>query len=147
MKKLLEVTALSLPEEFLKKWLVDANKDEVSPEQVEKEFGQFADTFRWQLIENHLIKSHDLQVSQEEVNSHLETYFRNQLKQYGQEDVDQEMINQFVNNIQSKEDEIKKVYDHLNDEKLLKLFKEKLKLKETELGFDDFVKLVSEKYQ
>ncbi len=147
MKKLLEVTDLSLPEEFLKKWLVDANKDEVSPEQVEKEFGQFADTFRWQLIENHLIKSHDLQVSQEEVKSHLETYFRNQLKQYGQEDVDQEMINQFVNNIQSKEEEIKKVYDHLNDEKLLKLFKEKLKLKETELGFDDFVKLVSEKYQ
>lgn len=147
MKKLLEVTALPLPEEFLKKWLIDANRDEVSPEQVEKEFGQFADTFRWQLIENHLIKAHDLQVSQEEVNSHLETYFRNQLKQYGQEDVDQEMISQFVNNIKSKEEEIKKVYDHLNDEKLLKLFKEKLKLKETELGFDDFVKLVSEKYQ
>jgi trigger factor len=147
MKKLLEATALQLPENFLKKWLVDANREEVGPEQVEKEFGQFADTFRWQLIENHLVKTHDLQVSQEELDSHLETYFRNQLKQYGQEEVDQEMINQFVNNIKSKEEEIKKVYDHLNDEKLLKLFKEKLKLKETELGFDDFVKLVTEKYQ
>jgi trigger factor len=147
MKKLLEVTALPLPEAFLKKWLVDANRDEISPEQVEKEFGQFMDTFRWQLIENHLIKTYNLQISQEEVNSHLETYFRNQLKQYGQEDVGQEVVNQFVNNIKSKEDEIKKVYDHMNDEKLLNLFKEKLKLKETELGFDDFVKLVTEKYK
>lgn len=146
MKKLLEVTALPLPEEFLKKWLVDANKEEVTPEQVEKEFGQFADTFRWQLIENHLIKTHGLQISQEEVDSHLENYFRNQMKQYGQEEVEQEVVSQFVQNIKSKEEEIKKVYDHLNDEKLLGLFKEKLKLRETALSFDEFVKLVTEKY-
>ncbi len=147
MKKLLDHTSLQLPEAFLKKWLVDANKEEVDVEQVEKEFDQFADTFRWQLIENHLIKTHGLQVTQEDINAHLETYFRNQLRQYGQEDVGQDMIDEFIKNIKSKEEEIKKVYDHLNEEKLMALFREKLNLKETELGFDEFVKLVTEKYQ
>jgi trigger factor len=147
MKALLEKTALPLPGEFLRKWLTDTNKEEITPEQIDKDFDQFADTFRWQLIENHLLKKYELQVTEEEVNAHLDSYFRAQMKQYGQEEVDPSVIQEFIRNIKSKEEEIKKVTDHLTDEKLLALYKDKIKLRETELGFDEFVKLVTEKYQ
>ncbi len=146
-EKLIEVTDLDLPDDFLKKWLLDANKQELTPEQIEKDFDNFKDTFRWQLIENHLIKQNKLEVKTEEVNEHLEQYIRTQLKQYGQEDPEQSMINEFIKNITSNEEEIKKVYEHLFEKKLTELFKEKLKLKEIEISFDDFVKLVTEKYQ
>jgi trigger factor len=146
MKKLISITNLSLPEKFLKKWLLEVGNEELDAEKVENEFAQAADTFRWQLIENHLIKKYELDVKPEEINSHLEYYFRRQMKQYGQEDPEQEMIDGFIKNISSNKDEIKKVYDHLFEEKLLKAFKEKLNLKEIEMGFDEFVTLVTEKY-
>ena len=145
-KKLIEITQLPLPEDFLKTWLLDSHKDEFTPEQIDQEFVNLADTFRWQLIENHLVKQYELKVSQEEVTDHLAEYFRAQMKQYGQETVDQEVIDDFVRNISTKEEEIKKVYDHLYDEKLLRMYKETLKLNEIELSFDDFVKVVNEKY-
>ncbi len=145
-KTLIEITQLPLPERFLKTWLLDAHKDEFTPEQIDQEFDSLADTFRWQLIENHLIKQYELQVSPEEINNHLGEYFRAQMKQYGQEDVDQEVIDDFVKNIASKEDEMKKVYDHLYDQKLLGMYKDNLSLKETELSFNEFIRVVSEKY-
>lgn len=149
MEKLVKETDLSLPESFLKKWLLDTNKDneEITEEKVNNEFDQFADSFRWQLLENHLIKKYEIKVEPEEVNAQIEKFIRAQLKQYGQENVEQEMLDQYVKQIAANKDEVKKVYDQLFDEKLLNLFKEKLKLKEKETGFDDFVKLVTEKYK
>jgi len=147
MEKLLKISNLPLPENFLKKWLLDTNKEELTEKKIEDEFDQFSDSFRWQLIENHLIKEHQIEVKPEEVNKHLEEYIRLQLKQYGQDDVPQEMLDGYVKNIASNKDEVKKVYDHLFDQKLLNLFKEKLTLKEITTDYDNFVKLVTEKYK
>ncbi len=146
-EKLLETTNVNLPETFLKKWLVDNNKEELTPEKVEAEFDQFADSFRWQLLESHLTKKYGIEVNPGEVNTHLEDYVKAQLKQYGQDEVPQEMLDQYVKNIASKEEEVKKVYDQLYDQKLLDLFKEKFTLKEQTISYDDFALLVSEKYK
>ncbi len=147
MEQLLEEKQLPLPEDFLKKWLLDTNKEELTEEKVDQEFDQFSESFRWQLLENHLIKKYEIEVKPEEVNAHLENLVKAQLRQYGQGDVPQEVINDYVKNISSGKDEVKKVYDHLFDQKLLDLFKEKLSLKEQKITFDDFVKLVTEKYK
>lgn len=147
MKKLLEETKLELPEAFLKRWLTEANKDEFSSEQVDSEFPMLLDTFRWQLIESHIASEHKLEVSREEITAHLGSFMRAQLRQYGQENVEQSMIDGFVDRIMGNQEEIKKVYDELFDNKLLALYKEKLRLNEVEISYDDFVKLVTEKYQ
>ncbi len=147
MEKLLEETQLPLPEAFLKKWLLDTNKEELTEEKVENEFDQFSDSFRWQLLENHLLKKYEIEVKPEEVNEHLENFVKAQLKKFGQADVPQEMLDEYVKDIASNKDEVKKVYDQLFDQKLMSLFKENLKLNEVETSFDDFVKLVTEKYK
>ncbi len=145
--KLVEMADLPLPEAFLKKWLLESNKEELTPGKVEAEFNQFSDTFKWQLLENHLLKKYGIEVKPEEVKQHLEDYIRIQLKQYGQENVPQEMLDEYVKNISSKEEEVKKVYDHLFDEKTLVLLKEKLGINKVETSYDDFVKLVTEMYK
>ena len=146
-KKLISLTALELPESFLKTWLLETNKNEITQDQVEKEFDGLADTFRWQLIENHLIKTHHLEVTRQDIHDHLEAYFRAQMMQYGQEDVEQEVIEGFIQNIFGKEEEIKKVSDHLMEQKLLALYKENLSLNHVELTFEEFVQLVTKTYK
>ncbi len=149
IKTIVEKAGLSLPEEFLKRWILESNRDndEVSAEQVENEFDSFADSFKWQLIENHLIKEHKIEVSHEEVSDHLKGFMRQQMAQYGQPNPDDEVLADFVKRIASNQEELKKVYDQLFDVKVLELLKEKLTLKEKELNFDDFVKEMTEKYK
>ncbi len=147
MEKLLDITQLPLPEAFLRKWLLVTNKEELTEEKIEKEFDQFSDSFRWQLLENHLIKENKVEVKPEEVNKYIEQFVKAQLKQYGQEDVPPEMLDEYVKNIASNKEEVKKVYDQLFDQKLMALFKEKLTLREENISYDAFVKLVTEKYK
>ncbi|HSV87171.1 MAG TPA: trigger factor [Bacteroidales bacterium] len=147
MKTLIKRASLELPETFLKKWIVASNKGEYTPERIEQEFPKLADSFRWQLIENHLVKTYNIQVNEEEVNGHLAEYIRNQFRQYGQQELEQPVVDNFVQRIKNNKEELKKVYDNLADQKLMTLFKEKLKLKVVEFSFDDFVKFVTEKYQ
>ena len=147
MKKLLDIAQLELPEAFLKKWIQVSGKEPLTEEQAELEYDKLADPFRWQLIENHIIRTYGVDVSIDEVREFLSDYYRNQLKQYGMEDVDQVMVDKFVSRIFENQEELKKVYDDLFANKLLALFKEKIKLNKVETTYEDFTKLVLEKYQ
>lgn len=146
-EKLIEISDLPLPESFLKKWILENNKEELTQDKVEVEFEKAADTFRWQLIENHFMKKYEIEVKPEEVNSELEYFIKAQLAQYGQSDLPQEILDKYVKELGSKQEEVKKVYDHLYDKKLMDLFKNKLKLKEVPMELDDYVKMVNEKYK
>ncbi len=149
VKTLVEKANLAIPEDFLKRWLLETNKDnkEITPEYVEKEFDSFADSFKWQLIENHLIKEHQIEVKHEEVSEHLKNFMRQQMAQYGQPDPDDDTLNDFVKRIASNQEELKKVYDQLFEVKVMNLLKENLKLKEKEVNFDEFVNEMTEKYK
>ncbi|MFW5793146.1 MAG: trigger factor [Bacteroidota bacterium] len=146
MKIILDKVKLPIPEEFIKRWLYENNKDKMTKEEVERDFPNYADSFRWQLIENQIIKDNNIEVTQEEVKEHLRDYMKMQLKQYGHENPEDSVVDDFVNKIIGQEEEVKKVYERLFEDKILELFKSKLKLKEVEINFDDFVKLVTEKY-
>jgi len=146
-KKLIEITALPLPEDFLKVWLLDNNKEEITEEKLDKEFDGLADVFRWQLIENHLIKTYHVDVSSQDIHDHLAAYFRAQMQQYGQDDIDEEVIRGFISNVTAKEDEVRKVSEHIFEQKLVELFKQHLSMNQVELTFDEFVALVTEKYK
>ncbi len=147
IKKIIEKAKLTIPENFMKKWLIANNKNEVTKEQIDKEFESYADSFRWQFIENHIIKENNVEVKEEEIKNHLSDYFRTQMRQYGQDNLDDAVIDDFVKNILKKEDEARKVFERLMDDKILDLFKTKLKLNKIDISFDDFIKLVSEKYK
>jgi trigger factor len=149
VKAILERANLQLPVEFLKKWLLESNRDnkEITPEQVENEFVTLQESFKWQLIENYLIKENNLEVKHEEVSEYLKNYMRQQLRQYGQHDPEEEVLNDFVKRIASNQEELKKVYDQLFEVKVIELLKEKLNLQEKEVTFDEFVNEMTEKYK
>jgi trigger factor len=67
------------------------------------------------------------------------------MKQYGQPEGDDSQLNDIATNILKNEEERKKIYDQVFDERALAVYKEKFKLKEKSISYDDFVKLASEK--
>ncbi len=146
-RTLIAETKLELPEDFIKRWILESPKNELTPEEVERDYDKYADSFRWQFIENHLIKTNGVEVTPEEVKEHVGGYIRGQFASYGSYQPEPELVDKYVMDIIKNKEELKKVYDTLFDRKLMSLYKEKLKLKEVNMKFDEFAKMVEEKYK
>lgn len=140
---LLENVKLTLPDEFLKRWLVAASQKPTTLEQIEKEYDHYKKGVKWQLIENKLIKENDLKVEFAELQEKTKELVRANFKQYGQE-VDEEQLASIVVNVLQKEEERRNIYDALYSEKIVNVVKSKCKVEEKSISYDDFLKLVSE---
>lgn len=63
---------LSLPEAFLKRWLVVANNGKLTAEDVEKDFPGFAEDFKWQLVRGFLMRKYDFKVEDKDLHEAAE---------------------------------------------------------------------------
>ena len=135
--KLVEQVNPQLPEEFLKRWLSAANK-EVTPEQVENEFGFFIADLKWQLIKESIIKSNELKVSAEEVSAFSKEMARAQYNQYGIYDIPEEQLESFAKVILEKPEERERIYNKLQEDKVVAAVKEKATLLNKEINQEEF---------
>jgi len=142
---LIDMVKLPLPDDFLKRWLVASNEEGLTMEQVDTEYDQYSKSLKWQLIENKIIKENELEVKNEDVVNHTKELIKQNFAQYGQPVPEDKELNEVAMKVLGNEEERKKVYNQLYDTKTLTLFKEKFKLKEKEVTYDEFVKLASAK--
>ena len=142
---LLKNTKFDIPDDFLKRWLVHTSKEPITFDEVEKEYDMYSKSLRWQLLESKILEMYEIKVSEEELESHTKKLIGMQMSQYGQPIPEEEKMNEIVKSFLEKEDEKKKIYDQLYDIKTLDVYKQKFKLKDKSISYDDFVKLASEK--
>ena len=141
---LIDKVNLELPDTFLKKWLVQTNENGLTAEQVEAEYEQYSKSLKWQLIENKIIKDNDLEVKNEDVVAHTRELIVQNFAQYGQPAPEDKKLDEIAAQVLTNEEERKKVYNQLYDAKTLMIYKEKFKLTEKTVTYDEFVKLASE---
>ena len=116
----------------------------MTAEQVEAEYEQYSKSLKWQLIENKIIKDNDLEVKNEDVVAHTKELIVQNFAQYGQPAPEDKKLDEIATQVLTNEEERKKVYNQLYDAKTLMLYKEKFKLTEKTVTYDEFVKLASE---
>ena len=132
---------LSLPDTFLKEWIQTSNEKEVSMEEIEKEYPQYSDQLRWQLIENKVIQENDLKVEIEEVKDYVKGMLVQQYAQYGMPTPDDEALEANAMQVLQNQDETKKIFDYLYKNKVSEYFKNNVKIQEKEVSQDDFIKM------
>ena len=71
---LVEKAGVTLPEEFLKRWLVDANEGKFTKEDIEKDFDAFKQDFKWDLVRGYLMDKYGLKVEEKEVEEAARAY-------------------------------------------------------------------------
>jgi len=73
INEVVSMTGLELPDEFMKRWLMENNQGKISKEQLDEQYDSYAKTFRWQLIESKLHEQfgEDIQVKEEEVSEFI----------------------------------------------------------------------------
>jgi trigger factor len=140
--ELLNKTNLTLPDAFLKRWLVYANEKPVTMEQVESEYPMYARQLRWQLIENKLIRDNGITVTPEEVTEHVKNILRGNFAKYGRnpDEVSDEELTATAKRVLEKEEEAKKIFEELYAQKLMTLYRSKFNISEKEVASDEFLK-------
>jgi len=136
---LTNAAALSLPVEFLKRWLVETN-DKVTAEQIEEEFGTFRKDLDWTLIKTKLAKDNELRVVESDIATMAREMAQMQFIQYGMSNVPDEYLDNYANSILQNKEQKQKMAEKKIEDKVLELIKEKAGLefkKVSQKEFDD----------
>lgn len=141
---LMDTVEMDLPDTFLKKWMQNSGEKPATAEEVEEQYPNMSKGLKWQLIENKIFADNNLQGEYQELVDFAKDILRQQYAQYGMTPNEEE-VQKGAENILQNQEQAQQINSQLVDAKLKTFFKENLKLKESEISYDDFVKLVSNK--
>jgi trigger factor len=120
---LIHDASLVLPDDFLKRWLLQAN-DKITEAQLASEYNQYARDLKWRLIENKIYTDNNMQITNEEIEGFAKSLIIDQYLRYGQahlldEDKMGELVQRYLgdqNNVQRAVENItgRKVFEYLN---------------------------------
>ncbi|OFY65849.1 MAG: trigger factor [Bacteroidetes bacterium RBG_13_43_22] len=139
-KLAIEKTDLTLPEDFLKRWLLKVNEKTTS-EEIEKEFDSFRQDLKWQLIRNRVAKDNQVKITDEEMQKEAENITRLQFRQYGLFYATDEQISNYAKETLKREDDAKRIADRILEDKVIVLLKEMAKIEDKSVTAEEFNKL------
>jgi len=137
---LVEMVNPELPEEFLKRWLREMNQD-VTDEQIDKDFDGFIKDLQWQLIKGFITKSNDLKVEDDEMFDFAKQLANAQYSQYGIYNAPEEQLESFAKMLLEKPEEKERFYNKLIEDKVVAVVKEKSAVEEKEVTHKEFEEL------
>jgi len=138
--ELIKITDFTLPDEFMKRWLVEANQGKISKEQIDVQYDSYAKTFKWQLIEEKLHEKYGeaISVTREEIRDKVRAYFSTMGG-----GIDNPQVESIIDTVLQNREEEQRIYHDLQSVKLTKLFKENLKQIGKEVDQEKFFEIVS----
>jgi trigger factor len=101
---------MTLPDEFLKRWLVAVNK-ELTEEAVEKDYDKMQADLAWQLIKNNIIEEQGIKVEEQDMIDFAKKSVFMQFQQYGLMNLPDEQLEAYAIQTLKNEDERRKLLD------------------------------------
>jgi trigger factor len=140
-----EKSDIHLPDEFLKRFLFETNKNKHSFQEIEAQYGNQADALRFQLIESKIFKDNNVSITEESVKDYYKDYFRTILQPNENGEYPEDKINDFTNHMMEKKEETERIMEVLSEAKLKEIFKNRIKKTVIETSYEDFIKLAAAK--
>lgn len=140
-EKLIEKTEITLPKEFLIRWLVAINEGKFTAEQVEKDFPHFENDLKWQLIRDHIAREQQVKIEEEDLKRFAKMYVQYQMASYGMGQLPDSFIEGYAEDMLKKEEHRKKIAEAVIEDKVFEFVKEAVKLDEKKVSREEFEKL------
>lgn len=129
-----------LPEAFLKRWIVAVN-EQVTAEEVEKDFEGYRNEFKWQLVKSAIVKEYGVKVEDGDMKKEARQIAAAQLQQYGLYGLTDEQLDGFAAKLLEDEKQRHQLYEKALDNRVFQVIRENVKLEEEEISMADFEKL------
>lgn len=139
-ESLIANTKFDLPAAFLKKWIQSAGENPLTAEEAEAEYAKSENGLRYQLIEGKIITENGLQITFDDLKAYTSEVIKKQMAQFGQMNPSDEDVQGIVARVMSNQDEVRRLSEQVMNEKMLNLFKDKVKAKSKDVSYDEFIK-------
>lgn len=138
-----KVGQLTYPDALLKRVMKENNKDK-DQEFIDKNYEASIKELTWSLIRNKLSEKAQIKVNDEDVRNAARETARIQFAQYGMNNVPDEYVNNYADELLKKQDTVQQFVDRAIDLKLIEATKKDVKLNKKSISLDDFNKMMSE---
>ncbi len=138
-----KVGELTFPEALLKRVMISNNKDK-GEEYVEKNFEGSIRELKWHLIKEQLVTANGIKIDDSDVKNVAVEAARAQFAQYGMNDVPDEYLQNYADEMIKKRENVDGLVDRAIDRKLTAALKNVVKMDVKSISIDDFNKLMSE---
>ena len=136
-----KVGELTFPEELLKRVMKNNNKDK-DDKYVDDHFADSIRELKWHLIKEQLVNANGIKVEDSEIKLTAREMARAQFAQYGMNDVPDEYLDNYAQDMVKKEEYTNAIVDRTIDRKLTQVMKNVVKLGIKKVTFEDFRNIV-----
>jgi trigger factor len=138
---LVEKANLTLAEKFLKRWVYVVNDGKFTMEDIEKEWDLFIADYKWQMVRDFIMRKYEVVVNDEDILASAKGFAAYQFAMYGMNNVPEEQLEAFAKNILSQEEQSRRIYDQVENEKTVAAVREVVTLKKKKISVEKFREL------
>lgn len=131
---------LQLPDEFLKRWLKTTNGN-ITDEELEKGYDDFARNLKWTIIENKLIKENNIEIKYEDVFETAKQRLDAQFKMYSPQTLPDEQLSQYAVQFLQNKENANKIFEEVKTLKVLDFLKTVITLEKQDIEYKKFLEL------
>ena len=137
-------TDVQLPEDFLKRWLLSRQDDQVNEETINEQFDAYLQDLKWSLISEKIAKDEEIQAQHEDVKNKARELVLSQFGAYGSQFAADERFDPIVDNYLKGENgnNYMQVFSQVQSEKVFEHIKEKVTIEKEEVSVDTFNEVV-----
>lgn len=144
---LIHATIIPLPDDFLKRFILETGEGRLTQEEIEKDYEKYAIGMKWELIEKKIIKQAGIHVYDEEVKDMVKNHYINGWKTMQLTDQLLDYLNTIADKfIKDKPTEVRRLMDSIYQQRISEYVKTKVKLINKEMSYDEYIKIDSEKH-
>ena len=139
-KHLVTATEIEIPKEFLKKWLLDPERNDFTEEQVEAEFGDYVKNLKWTLLSNKIAEDRDLKVDHEEVRQKAKDMLLAQFGMPGSDFANDERFQDIIDSYLQRDnaENYMRTFEQVRAQKLFDDIRTIVTIQEKEVTVDEF---------
>ena len=139
-----QVGAMTLPTEFLKKWLVRQD-NKYTAENIDEEFAKMVPQLEWQLIKEQAVKQLAVKVNDEDLTADAKRIAYQQFAQYGMTNIPEDMLEKYAKEILENKEYRSQIVQQAVDNKLYAAIKNAVALDEKTVNVEGFNALFADK--
>jgi trigger factor len=140
---LLKEANLTLPDEFLKRWLKQSN-EKITDEQLVNEYHQYARDLKWRLIENKIYADQNMTINKDEIENYARTMIIDQYMRYGQAHMlDEEKLKEMTMKYVSNQESVQRIIESLSGRKVFEYLNQIVTKDVKKISHDEFIDLMS----
>lgn len=137
----LDKVKFELPDDFLKRWLKATNEN-LSQEDLDGGYNDFAKNLKWTLIENKILKDNNIEIKYEEVFAAAKQSLAQQFAMYSPQPIAEEQLAQYAVQYMQNKENANKVFEEVKALKTLDHIKSVVTLDKKEIMYNNFKELV-----